>query len=107
MTEINNIKAALRLCHCPDWAFRQVEKKIREKTNQRKRKNLKSESSNPSGNLVVLPCVKGLLEVTAQVLKTYDRTVSFRPANSIGQQLFQLKDKADQIKIYDTVYNVD
>ena len=48
---------------------------MREKKNQLKRKNSKSEPSTPSGRLVVLPYVKGLSESTAWVLKNYDRTV--------------------------------
>ena len=94
MTEINT-KAALRHCDYPDWTFiRQVEKKMmREKNKQLKRQNVKSESSTPPGKLVVLPFVKGLSEMTAWVLKTYNSTVSFRPANSIVQQLFSSRTK--------------
>jgi hypothetical protein len=82
-----------------------VEKKMKEK-NQSKKKNPKSEPSTPSGKLVVLPYVKGLSEATARILKKYDRTVAFKPANTIGQQLFKLKDKADHLKMSDAVYKV-
>ena len=81
MTKINNIKAALRLCDYPHWAFKQVEKKVREKKDHLKKKNPKTGSSTQSGK----PYVKGLSKVTAQVVKKYARTVSFRPASSIGQ----------------------
>ena len=40
-------------------------------------------------------------------MKKYDRTVSFRSANSTGEQLVKLKDKADLLKMSDTVYKVD
>ena len=55
---------------------------------------------------MVLPYVKGLSQATACVLKRYYRTVLFRPANTIGQQLFKLKEKADPVKMSDAVYKV-
>ena len=77
-TEINNLKAILRLCDYRDWTFRQVERMMKAKKVQLKRRNPKSEYSTPSGKLVVLPYVKGLMEAIA-------RTVAFRPANNIRQ----------------------
>ena len=101
MTEINNIKFALRLCDYCDQTFRQVEK-VREKKDQLKTKNPKSEPSIPLGKLAVLPCVKDLLEMIARFVKT----VSFRMAHSIEQQLFKLKDKAHPLKMTNTGYKV-
>ena len=61
---------------------------MKEKKGHLKRKNSKSESSTPSDKLVVLLHMKGLSETTARKLKKYNRTVSFRLVNTIGQQLF-------------------
>ena len=62
---------------------------------------------HPSGKLVVLLYMEVLLGVTAAcVVIQYDRTVSFKPANTIGQQLFKLKDKADPFKMSGAVYKV-
>ena len=36
----------------------------------------------------------------------YNRTVSFRPAISIGQKFFKLKNKADPLKMSHAVYKV-
>ena len=75
--------------------------------NKIRRKHPKSKPSTPSGKIVVLLYVKGLPEVTAHVLKKYDRTVLFRPTNTIGQQLIKFKDKGDPLKMSNTVYKVD
>ena len=78
---------------------------MREK-DQPKKKNPKSEPCTPSGKLVVLLYVKCMSLANAQVQKTNDRKQSFRPASSIGQQLFKNKDKADPIQMADAVCNV-
>ena len=77
---------------------------MREKKDQLKGTNPKSESSTSSGKLVVVPYVKVLLEVTVCVPTKYDMTMSFRPASSIGQQLFKLKDKYVVFKMAGTIY---
>ena len=59
-----------------------------------------------SGRLLVLLYVKGLSETTARIMKTYGRTCAFKPRNTLGQQLFRLKDKADLMKMADVVYKV-
>ena len=79
---------------------------MREKKDQLKGTNPKSESSTSSGKLVVVPYVKVLLEVTVCVPTKYDMTMSFRPASSIGQQLFKLRDKYVVLKMAGTIYTV-
>ena len=71
-----------------------------------KEREPKLQASAPSDKLVVLPYVNGLSEVSAHVLKKYDMTMVFSPANTIGQQLFKLKEKANHLKMSDTVYKV-
>ena len=55
MTAINTIYDALRHCDYPDWTFKQVVNKIREKKDQLKWMNPKSENSTASGRFVLLP----------------------------------------------------
>lgn len=53
------------------------------------------EESETRRKLVVLPYVKGLSEASARIFKKFETTVCYRLANTLGQQLFKLKDKAD------------
>ena len=80
--------------------MQQRKDKIKEK------KDTKAEKRETSGRLVVLPYIKGLSEAAARILKKFERSSCFKPANTLGQQLFKLKDKADPLKIADAVYQV-
>ena len=78
------------------------EGKTKKKRKMRKRKTQES----ISGRLVVLPYVKGLSGITGIIKKKYDRTCAFKPGNTLGQQLFRLKDKSDPMKMADVIYKV-
>ena len=56
--------------------------------------------------MAVLPYVKGLYEATARVLKKHGISSTFKPANTIGQHLFRLKDKKDTNKTADAIYKI-
>ena len=68
----------------------------------RKRKNPVS----TSGRLVVLPYVKWLSETSTRIMKKYERTCAFKPGNTLGQQLFRLKDMSNAMKMAGGVYKV-
>ena len=105
--EIQNIKAALRLCNYPEWSFEKVEKMLSEKKDKTKKKSKETKSeTRRNAKLVVLPYVKGLSETAARIFRKFDTTVCFRPANTLGQQLVKLKDKADPLKQADAIYKV-
>ena len=105
--EFQNIKTALRRCNYPDWSFEKVEKMMKEKKDKIKRKNKDARTeAKKNTKLVVLPYIKGLSETAARIFHKFDTTVSFRPANTLGQQLFKLKDKADPLKQADAIYKV-
>ena len=53
--------------------------------------------------LLNLPYIKGLSETTARIM-TYGRMRAFKPGNTLSQQLFRLKDKADSVKMADVIY---
>ena len=106
-TEILNIKTALRACNYPDWSFEKVERKMRESKDKTKKKSKDAKTDHKKNSkLVVLPYVKGLSEAAARILQKFDTTACFRPANTLGQQLFKLKDKADPLKQADAIYKV-
>ena len=100
MREISNIKGLMRL----PWLDFQISRE----QNERRKINLRwtPQSLSPVLHQVVLLYVNGLSEATPWVLKKYDRAVSFRPASSVGQQLFKPKDKSDPLKMSDKVYNM-
>ena len=103
--EMDNIKTALRQCCYPDWAFKAVETKLQEeKTKKRMKEEKKGNAESLSVTLLVLPYVKGLSET--RVMKKYGRTCAFKLKNTLGQQLFRLKDKADSMKMADVIYKV-
>ena len=105
--EINNIKQALRLCNYPEWSFTKVEHQVkttRENPNKNRKKRERQEQ-NP-GKTIILPYLKGLSESAARVFKKFNRHVSFKPAEKLGQKLFKLKDKADPTKRAHSIYQI-
>ena len=109
LKEIEHVKKALRLCGYPEWAFKRVEKQIIEKkTSGKKTKvNKKKDKNTSKGKVAVLPYVKGLSESVARIFRRFDRTACFKPASKLGQQLFQLKDKADPLKKANAIYKIN
>ena len=106
--EIENVKKALRVCKYPNWAFKKVERQMKdakEKTSGKKKTNNKDRKTTP-GRTIVLPYLSGMSETAARIFKKFDRSVSFRPAEKLGQRLFKLKDKADPLKRANSIYEV-
>ena len=106
--EIENVKKALRVCKYPNWCFKKVEeqmKKSKEKTSKKKKDNSKERRKTP-GKTIVLPYLSGLSEAAARIFRKFDRSVSFRPAEKLGQRLFKLKDKADPMKRAHSIYEI-
>ena len=99
-----NTKAVLRQCGYPDWAFKTAEKKMQEEMTKKKKVEKNKNPESTSCRLVVLPYVKGLSETTARIMMKYERTCAFKPGNTLGQQLFRLKDKSDPIEMEDVIY---
>ena len=64
------------------------------------------EDGKPPNKLVILPYIQGFSETAARIFKKYNRTVAMKPANTLGQALFKLKDKADPSKKADAIYKI-
>ena len=98
---MDNIKTCMTQCGYPDWEFKAVETKLHEEKTKKRKKDEKKENSESSGRLVVLPCVKGLPETTARIMKRCGRTCASKPENTLDQHLFRLK--ADSMKMADVI----
>ena len=84
-----------------------MEKKLQEEKTKTRLKEAKKENAESSlGRLLVLPYVTRLSEATARAMTKYGRACAFKPENTLGQQLFRLKDKADSMKMADVIYKV-
>ena len=66
-----------------------------------KEKNLQRKERPELG---VLPHVDGLSEAAMRVLKKHGISSAFKPANTIGQHLFRLKDTSQSA---DTIYKIN
>mgnify|MGYP001548989041 CR=1 FL=1 len=105
-TEIENVKTALRACNYPDWTFKKVEEQMKQqKEKNSKRKKNKDRDQRPSKS-ITLPYVKGLSEAAIRIFKKFNRTICLKPAEKLGQKLFKLKDKSDNMKKANSIYKV-
>ena len=67
---------------------------------KKKKDERKKNAELTSGRLLVLPYVKGLSETTARIMMKYGINCAFKPENTLGQQLFRLKDKNEDGRCY-------
>ena len=105
--EMESIKSALRVCGYPDWAFKKVEDMMKGNTKKEKKDPKKKDQEKQRQKLITLPYVEGLSETAARIFKKYQVSCAFKPGNTIRQQLFKLKDKADPLKMSDAIYQIE
>ena len=105
--EMESIKSALRVCGYPEWAFKKVEDMMKGNTKKEKKDPKKKDQEKQRQKLITLPYVEGLSETAARIFKKYHISCAFKPGNTIRQQLFKLKDKADPMKMSDAIYQIE
>lgn len=98
------IKKALALCGYPDWSFTKVKRQIENKKTKKPAK--KSDLTDKSKGLVVIPYVNGLSEKANRIFRRHGIATAMRPHSSLRKMLVHPKDKRDPDATTDVVYEI-
>ena len=97
--EKQHIKSALRTCGYPDWVYPKAEK-----TRDDTRKQPPVQSGSGRQCRITIPYVSGLSERLKKTFRAHNISVSFKPYNTLRQQLVNVKDKTPRDNRCNLVY---
>ena len=102
--ERNTIKNALNICGYPDWTIKRVEENLKNKEENKLKRNNRKESTEKNKGVVVLPYVRGVWEELARIYKKRQITSAIKPHSTLRALVVHPKDKTDP---KEGVYTID